>query len=293
MNQGYAEVAEDDRVVQSAHRDGAGQLVDYLHIALRSRAGPAFCGEALSLSLSGGLSVNYITHWKTIFYGDGAVSSRVAMRYWHVIRGKRSVMKKIPSLKIHISAIPVCLAIFALSGCATYNEVETEAVTSALDFEDEKRFAVEVPDTAPIDTAFSQRMQAHATEALIDELEAEGFEYVGEKRPDLRITFATYAVIDDGYIDTTRPIVRRVVGENVIQTTTVRTSRSAETVKTTMTMDPIYVSGPSRVFLLDVTDSDTDVLIWRAYVIEEGTDLDTDLLSTKIDRLVERLVEET
>jgi len=168
--------------------------------------------------------------------------------------------------------------------------VESNSITSALDFEKTDRFAVKVQDTSVIDTAFSSDLRERATELLIDDLEGQGFDYVGERNPELRVAFSTYVTTEDGYVNTSLPVERRIVSDREIGGAAPLRGRA---VTTSTTADPIYVPGSSRLFILDVRDSETEVLLWRAYTIADSTGLDKESLSVAIEQLVNRLDEET
>lgn len=178
-----------------------------------------------------------------------------------------------------------------LAACASYEPVESTAITSALDFDDTNRFEIDVPDTALGDTAYSERMQAIASQTLIDELESRGFDYVGERNPDLQIRFSTYAPSTDGYIDTTNPEGKRLIQREGLRGATQPVS--AGEIRSVRQVEPIYVRGGTRVFVLDVIDTKSDALLWRGYVSEGETALNEEDLALKIDRLVDELDQQT
>ncbi|MDQ8181050.1 hypothetical protein [Pelagicoccus sp. SDUM812005] len=198
-----------------------------------------------------------------------------------------------------ITTLPILAslaALVALAGCATPEAVNSTAVTKALDLHKTDRFSVSVTDSSTTDTAFSAAMQKEASSELIDELEERGFDYVGARQPQIKAVFRTYPAVQASYLDASLP-------EKVTITTTEETRDADGSVTTTVSRtrsvpgpnasEPIYLPANSRIFLLDIYDVDSGILLWRGHLSQEDTSLNDEQLEDAIDTLVERLDEET
>lgn len=191
----------------------------------------------------------------------------------------------------------ICLISLAtlLGGCASHQTVNSSAVTAALDLEKTDNFAVRIIDTSVTDTAYSSDMQKAASSYLIEELEDRGFDYVGERNPEIRFTLRTYPAVDSSYLNTTSPeeVTITTTEEVKTPTGTVTSRTETQTVESRRGTEAIYLPANSRIILLDVYDSTTDVLLWRGYITAEDTSLNSEKLQAAIEELVERLEEET
>ncbi|MDQ8187736.1 hypothetical protein [Pelagicoccus sp. SDUM812002] len=195
------------------------------------------------------------------------------------------------------STLPIpfaLLAILLIAGCATPESVTSSSVTRALDLQKTDRFAVTIPDTADMDTAFSSQMQEVASSELIEELEEYGFDYVGERNPQIRAILRTYPAVQASYLDAslTEKITVTTTEETRNRDGSVTTVSKTQTVPATDASEPIYLPANTRIFLLDIYDVNTETLLWRGYITEDDTSLDAEQLDDAIDKLVERLDEE-
>jgi len=197
--------------------------------------------------------------------------------------------------RIRLSLPLLFVAGFALfqSACTTTEPVRSESISSALDFSDIERIEVDVDDTRRIDTAFDRDMRETAVTTLIDALEEKGFAYVGKDEPEIEFTFNTYPVRSSGYVDTNKPVSKRVItqkGVTTEQNEFIPTETDQE-IHTSDTSDPIYVEGASRLFVLDINDADSKAHLFRAYSSHDGTGLDQQTLIHEIHRLVDEFDE--
>ncbi len=204
----------------------------------------------------------------------------------------KSHRNNVSTRRVRASIAAVAAAALGLTGCTTYESVESSAVTRALDFDEANRIDVEVVGAQRLDTAFSDDMKERATETLIDELEDEGFDYTGSRDPDLQVTLSTYVTTRAGVIDTSLAPDQRVV-EREVTTSRNGITETTRTVTTSRDQAPIIMDGPGRVFVLEVHDSVSEALLWRGHLIDDDTGLDRESLANSIELLVEKLDEET
>ena len=195
-----------------------------------------------------------------------------------------------------IKTISSLLALGSLlaAGCTTYDAPETQSISEAIDLSRLDTFTVRVNGGGSEDTAFGPVAQNEALEDIVEELEDLGYDYVEGDAADFVVVF-TSAVQDEtgafttSYSSPTREVVTREEQTVLPDGEVVTTDRDTEVV-TTYESTPIQLNSTQRLYVMDIVDAQTDVLIWRGYMTSDDLEIsDADEIEEYIERIVDRL----
>ncbi len=178
-----------------------------------------------------------------------------------------------------------------LAGCAGYNEPRTQTVSEAIDLSRLETFSVRIHHE-PQDTAFGETVRDNAMAALLEGFRQRGFTYTDLESADFLVilssrvqdeteTFAT---------DYTQPGDKVVVIRERGPSGDVITTTREREVLTTYESQPISVDSLTRLFVIDIVDTETDVMLWRGYMTADDIELaDPGEVEVYIERILEEL----
>lgn len=195
----------------------------------------------------------------------------------------------------HVTTIllSAAAAIF-IAGCTTYETPRTESISKAIDLNNLDTFTVRVNGATDGDTAFGPVARNEALEDIVEEFEERGFDYTDSSDADFVVVF-TSTIQDESQPFVTNysePSRRVVTTEEQVVTPTgdvVTTDRSSRVI-TTRESTPIALEARQRLFVLDVVDTATNVLLWRGYVATDDVEIrDDEVVEEHIEQIIEQL----
>lgn len=192
-----------------------------------------------------------------------------------------------------ITLLSAAAAIF-IAGCTTYETPRTESISEAIDLYNLDTFTVRVNGATDGDTAFGPVARNEALEEIVEEFEKRGFEYTDSSAADFVVVF-TSTIQDESQPFVTsysEPSRRVVTTEEQVVTPTgdvVTTDRSSRVI-TTRESAPIALEDRQRLYVLDVVDATTNVLLWRGYMATDDVEIrDEEVVEEHIERIIEHL----
>lgn len=175
--------------------------------------------------------------------------------------------------------------------CSSYEPPRTESISEAIDLSRLDTFTVKVNGSETLDTAFGAVRRNEAMREIAEEFEDRGFEYVTDPGADFTVVF-TSAIQEPATSFTTsygQPSRRIVTTEEQVVTPTgerVTTGRSSRVV-TTSDARPINIETRQRLFVLDILDGKSEMLLWRGYVTSDDLEMqDEDELEQSIEEII-------
>lgn len=178
-----------------------------------------------------------------------------------------------------------------LAGCSTYERPQTESASKAIDLGRLDTFALRVNASDPADTAFGPTAQEEARDALADGLRREGFRMTSDTS-DADFIANFYTAIKSGrevFAQTYGTPQQSVVTTEqriVTPTGSVPVGRR-DTVVTTYHAEPIALGDDDRIYVLDIVDNETDMLLWRGYISTDDTEITRE---GEVEEFVERII---
>jgi hypothetical protein len=179
-----------------------------------------------------------------------------------------------------------------IAGCSSYERPQTESISQAIDLDRLDTFAVSVAAADDADTAFGPTAQEEAREALVEGLERQGFDMTADRDDaDFIANFYTAIKSDSEVFAQTygNPSQSVVTTEQRVVTPTGQSVpiERRDTVVTTYRADPITLDDDDRIYVLDIVDNETEMLLWRGYIATDDTEITRD---GEVEEYVERII---
>lgn len=176
---------------------------------------------------------------------------------------------------------PALLGIAFFAGCASGPTVQTEAVSTERSLASLEEFSIELDPGTARDVAFGPKQQAATREIISSELENLGYELTDNDDADFKVIFSTYTdtQVKNAQVVTTE--TRSVV------TTDHAESIPEHRVVTTQQDEPILLGEASRLYLIDIVDAESNVLLWRGYTRREDTTLTMAAIENEIEDILD------
>ena len=175
-----------------------------------------------------------------------------------------------------------------LVACSSTSSVKYESLAEGVTMDVKSAFVLEIDEASAKDVEFGPRVQAEALDAMSDSLEARGATVADSKsEARYRMVFASIAQSEEDTQVSLYPENR--IHSNyrgVVMPSGVIVTRRDYDVSREFGASLELGDYTSRVFMIDIYDLDTGMLIWRGHTRRSSGDLDEERVEAEIEKIV-------